>query len=340
MFATGNKKMLNMLILDVLEQYSDEDHHLTQQEIIRHLRAQYGMECDRRSVKNNIDALKEMGYDIVTNNKGAFLGGRKFDNAELRLLIDSVLFSKGISQKRAKDLIGKLKELGGLHFSAKVNHVCNLPELQHTDNKQTMYALDALNDAIDKKKKVSFVYNSYGTDFQLHPRRKEPYIVNPYQIVANNGRYYLIANYDKYDNVAHFRIDRMTSVCMLDEKRKPVSQVTDFKNGFSLPRHMAEHIYMFSGKSVSVRMVAKKHLMNELVDWFGKEFKIRKEFEDEMLVDVKCNAEAMRFWALQYGPYVEVLEPAELREEIKKSVAEMYEKYDNSFDKDTGGNRK
>ena len=73
MFATGNKKMLNMLILDILEQYSDEDHHLTQQEIIRHLRAQYGMECDRRSVKNNIDSLKELGFDIVTNNKGAFL---------------------------------------------------------------------------------------------------------------------------------------------------------------------------------------------------------------------------------------------------------------------------
>ena len=327
MFATGNKKMLNMLILDILEQYSDEDHHLTQQDIIRHLRAQYGMECDRRSVKNNIDALKELGYDIETNNKGAFLAGRKFDNAELRLMIDSVLFSKGISQKRAKDLIGKLKELGGRHFSAKVKHVCNLPELQHTDNKHTMYSLDALNDAIDKRRKVSFVYNSYGTDFQLHPRRKEPYIVNPYQIVANNGRYYLIANYDKYDNIAHFRIDRMTSVCMLDEKRKPVSQVTDFKNGFSLPRHMAEHIYMFSGKSVNVRMKAKKHLMNELVDWFGKDFKIRKEYEDEMLIDVKCNATAMYFWALQYGPYVEVLEPAELREEIKRSIAAMNEKY-------------
>ena len=68
----------------------------------------------------------------------------------------------------------------------------------------------------------------------MHPKREELYIVNPYQIVANNGRYYLISNYDKYDNVAHFRIDRMTNVCMLDERRKPVSQVTDFKNGFSL----------------------------------------------------------------------------------------------------------
>lgn len=328
MFATGNKKMLNILILDILEQYSDEDHHLTQQEIIRHLRAQYGMDCDRRSVKNNIDALKEMGYEIETNNKGTFLAGRKFDNAELRLLIDSVLFSKGISQKRAKELIEKLKEMGGRHFSAKVKHVCNLPELQHTDNKQTMYALDALNDAIDQRKKVSFTYNTYGTDMKLHPRRQEPYIVNPYQIMANNGRYYLIGNYDKYDNVSHYRIDRMTSVCMLDEKRKPMSDVTDFKNGFSLPKHMAEHIYMFSGKSVNVKMVAKKHLMNELVDWFGKDFKIRRELADEMLVEVKCNAEAMHFWALQYGPYVEVLEPAELREEIRESVREMWEKYE------------
>ena len=119
----------------------------------------------------------------------------------------------------------------------------------------------------------------------------------------------------------------MTNVCMLDERRKPVSQVTDFKNGFSLPKHMAEHIYMFSGKTVTVRMVAKKHLMDELVDWFGKDFKIHREFEDEMLVDVKCNKSAMKFWALQYGPYVEVLEPAELREDIKESVKGMWEKY-------------
>ncbi len=35
----------------------------------------------------------------------------------------------------------------------------------------------------------------------------------------------------------------------------------------------------------------------------------------------------MKFWALQYGPYVEVLEPMELREEIKASVKGMWEKY-------------
>ncbi len=51
MYATGNKKMLNMLILEILRKYTDEDHSLTQQEIIRLLDINYGMECDRRSVK-------------------------------------------------------------------------------------------------------------------------------------------------------------------------------------------------------------------------------------------------------------------------------------------------
>ena len=64
MYATGNKKMLNMLILDILKEYSDEKHRLTQQEIIKLLKANYDMECDRRSVKSNILCLKELGYEI------------------------------------------------------------------------------------------------------------------------------------------------------------------------------------------------------------------------------------------------------------------------------------
>ena len=54
MYDTANKKMLNMLILDILKEYSDENHKLTQKEIIRLLKANYDMECDRRSVKNNV----------------------------------------------------------------------------------------------------------------------------------------------------------------------------------------------------------------------------------------------------------------------------------------------
>ena len=329
MYATANKKMLNMLILDILEEYSDANHRLTQQEIIRLLKANYDMECDRRSVKNNILYLNELLGDVIDMEDGYYLAEREFEDAELRMLIDSVLFSKNLTQKQAKDLIEKIRAKGNKYFHAKVTQISNLPEMHHADNKQLMYALDTVNDAIAEKKKISFVYNTYGTDFRLHPRRDGMrYVVNPYQMVANNGKFYLIGNYDKYDNVSHYRLDKMTDVQILDEKVKPQKEIRDFKNGFSLPKHMAEHIYMFSGESERVKLLAPATMMDELIDWLGKDFTVRKtDDEDEIEITLNCNVDSMFYWALQYGPYVEILEPIDLRNRIAKAVRDMADKY-------------
>ncbi len=326
MYGTGNKKMLNMLILEILQKYSDEDHSLTQQEVMRLLKQNYAMECDRRSVKNNVEYLQELGYDISTE-KGYRLMSRDFDDSELRILIDSVLFSKSISTKQAKGLIEKLRDHASSYFNAKVTHVCNLPDLPRTTNKQAMYSLDAINDAISQKQKISFIYNEMGTDFKLHPKREEPYIVNPYQIVANNGRFYIIGNYDKYDNVAHFRVDKMTDVRILDEKAKPMKQIPELKDGLNLPKHMAEHMYMFSGESVPVTLETTEDMMQELVDWFGTDFRVEKIGDGKIRARVVCNEKAMRYWALQYGPYVEILKPESLRNQLREDVREIYQKY-------------
>ena len=326
MYATGNKKMLNMLILEILRIYTDEEHSLTQQEIIRLLDMNYGMECDRRSVKNNVMSIKEMGYDIGTD-KGYRLLSREFDDSELRILIDSVLFSKSISTRQAKGLITKIRRLASNYFNAKVSHVSNLPELNRTINKQAMYSLDAINDAIAGKKKIEFIYNIVGTDFKLHPKREEPYKVNPYQIVANNGRFYLIGNYDKYDNVAHFRVDKMTDVRVLDEKIKPMSKVPELEKGLNLPKHMAEHVYMFSGESVSADIKTTPDMMSELVDWFGNDFRVIKNTDGTITARIDCNYSALRYWALQYGPYVEVLSPQSLRDQLREDIKNMMAKY-------------
>lgn len=328
MYATANKKMLNMLILDILREYSDENHKLTQQEIIRLLKSNYDMECDRRSVKNNVLYLKELGYDIYMDG-GYYLGEREFEDAELRMLIDSVLFSKNLTQKQAKTLIEKLRAMGNRYFPAKVSHISNLPDMQHADNKQLLYVLDTVNDAISERKKISFIYNDYDINFKLKPRRDIEYIVNPYQMVANNGHFYLVANYDKYDDISHYRLDRMTGVKILDEKVKPQKEIKDFQNGFNLPKHMAEHIYMFSGSSVPVRMLTSEGMMNELIDWLGKDLRIRRtDVSGQIEVRFNCNEESMFYWALQYGPYVEVLEPVSLRDRIKNAVREMSSKYE------------
>ena len=318
-YGLQDKKALNMLILEILEQYTDSDHPLTQMEIVDLLEKNYGVPCTRQTVKNNLMLLGEMGYEISMEG-GIFLKSRLFDNAELRMLIDSVLFSRTLSGEEAERLIKKLKALGNKYFHAKVKHVCHLPKLIHSDNKQVLLNLDVLSDAIEQGRKVRFTYNSYGKDFKLHPRRKEPYIVNPYQMVENQGRYYLLCSYDTSNRLSHYRLDYMTKLEMLDEKVKPMDQMEDFVQGYSLPKHIAEHIYMFSGPSVQVKMRVREDQMNHLIDWFGKEFRIVQEEADKLIVSVACNKLAMRYWALQYGEYAEILEPESLRDDIRDAV--------------------
>ena len=319
LYALQDKKVLNMMILEVLEQYTDSGHRLTQQKIVELLEKNYGVPCTRQTVKNNLMLLKNMGYDISMRG-GIFLKSRLFDNAELRMLIDSVLFSRTLSGEEAERLIKKLTGLGNKYFHAKVKNVCHLPKLIHSDNTDVLQNLDVLSDAIEQGRKVRFTYNNYGKDFKLHPRRKEPYIVNPYQMVENQGRYYLLCNYDKYNDISHYRLDYMTNVQMLDDKVKPKDQVADFAQGYSLPKHMEEHIYMFSGPSVQVKMRVHENMMGALIDWFGKQFRIVQETEDRLIISVACNKLAMRYWALQYGEYAEILEPENLRDEIREVV--------------------
>ncbi len=325
MYGTGTKKMLIMMILDILKKYSDEEHHLTQQEIMRLLKSEYGMSCDRRSVKANVEALKEMDYDIDMENGYALLS-REFDDAELRMLIDSVLFSKNITGTQSKRLIDKLKGFGNKYFEAKVSHVASSSYLARTDNKQVMYTVGALNDAIDAKKKVRFRYTSYGTDFKLHDRGKE-YVVNPYQMIASNGHYYLLCNLDRFDDISYYRIDKITDVEMLDEKIKPMKNVKGLEQGLNLPKHMAEHIYLFCGRSVPIKLKCASSSIDTLIDWFGKDIKVLEERGGEMTVRVVCSEYAIHYWALQYGPYFEVLEPKEIRDRLREDIDKMAEKY-------------
>ena len=328
-YGTETKKMLNILIYEILRKYSDDEHHLTQQEIIRKLKSDYGVESiDRRTVRNNVQSLVDMGFEVENESKdGYYIYAREFEDAELRMLIDSVLFSKTLSDSAAKKLIEKLKGFGNIYFDAKVSHVKPTPLLHRTDNKSVFYSVNAINDAMDQKKKIAFRYNRYGIDYKMHDVGKD-YIVNPYQMVASNGQYYLLGNVDKYDNVTYFRIDKMTKVEILDEKIKPQRDVEGIGDHLDLPKHMAEHIYMLYGESVNAHIKTTVDMMDALVDWFGKDFTIIETKGDNIVISVKCNERALFFWALQYGPYVEVIAPKSLRNMLRDAVTDMSKKYE------------
>ena len=326
MYGTGTKKMLNMLILDILKEYSDSEHRLLQQDIIDLLESNYGISCERRAVKNNIVSLQEMGYDIASQ-KGYYLRTRDFTDAELRLLIDGVFTSGAITDREAHQLVKKLERYSNRYFKAHVSHIHSTSSGKNAENRNVMDSIAAIDEAISKGKKISFSYLQYGIDFKLHPKRSIRYVVSPYQMISNKGKYYLIGNYDEYDDVSHYRLDRITDVEILKENRKPIKTIKGLEKGLNISDYIAEHVYMYSGESIHIKIRTNETLMDALIDGFGKDFRVSFGEEDDIIVNLKCNPDAFFYWAMQYGQNIEVLEPQSMRERIRKAAMEIYRKY-------------
>lgn len=327
--------MLLLMILKILEKYSDENNPLTHKQIIEYLQKNYNVECDRRTVARNINILNDSeDYDIVKSKKGTYIN-RIFENSDLRILIDSVLFSPFISNEKVRQLIEKLGSLGNEKFKTKFKHTGTfyIKNLRHSDNTEVMNSVDTINEAINKSKKVTFTYNHYvriNSVFQLRPRKDKLYKVSPYQMVIATGRYYLIANTDGHENISHYRIDKMKEVSITDENSVSTRNIKETANGgLNLPRHMAEHLYMFGGESVLVKFWIHECITDSLVDWFGtgQNYKILQIQDNRLLIEVKINCIAMKFWAMQFSEYVEIISPKFLREELKNVAQKMLNQY-------------
>ena len=117
------KKLALLRILQILEQYSDYDNPLKQEDIIDYLDRDYGIAIERKAVGRNLSLLKEAGYDIASDRRGSYLAERTFDDSELRMLIDGVLASRYITAKHSKELIERLCSLSNKYFRSHVKNI-------------------------------------------------------------------------------------------------------------------------------------------------------------------------------------------------------------------------
>ncbi|MDO4568354.1 MAG: WYL domain-containing protein [Clostridia bacterium] len=327
MDAHSNKKMLILYILDILKKRTDYNHRLHQQDIIELLAARYGVTCERKAVARNINSLRDFGYDIQFSN-GYYLAERDFDDSELQMLITSVLFAKNMPASQRNQLIEKLSKLSSDYFSCNVSNVA--PQAYSaagaTENRQLLYTISIVDEAISSGVQVSFTYNAYGTDKALHPRRKKKYTVNPYQIVAANGRFYLICCGANHDTLSSYRVDRITNIALSATPLLPLCELPGRSDGYMAPRHMAESLYMHLADPVPVRFRIDKNNVNDVLDWFSN-CEFSNETDATVEVSVTVNEDAMLYWALQYGRVVEVLSPLSLRQRIRSVAGTVYKRH-------------
>lgn len=359
------KKLLILYILDILQKYTDEEHRLSQKEIQDILKNEYEMPVDRKAVKRNLLNLIEYGSNIeyrevprkeIFRKKGAtsdegtsdftdkeipeddllwtdFYLKQKFTNEELHLLIDSLLFSKHVPYSQAKNLITKLESLSNIYFKSRSQYIYPLP-VDRTDNKQVFYNIGVLDEAIRKKKKVLFEYAEYHTDKKMHLKKREDgsireYIVTPYQMAVQEGKYYLICNYDKYDDISNYRVDRIRNIQILEERGKPFETLKwSGHQPMNLSEYMKEHVYMYSSENAFVKFRIVKAMISDVIDLFGKEVNFSEETDTHVSVSVHVNERAAEQFAKNYAPDVVILQPKRLRDKLRDDLKKSWEAYE------------
>lgn len=76
----------------------------------------------------------------------------------MKLISDSLLFSKYISARKTKQLIEKIESQASPFTTNLLKNSINYEFLGHTENPQIFYTLEVLNHAIKEHKQVTFSY--------------------------------------------------------------------------------------------------------------------------------------------------------------------------------------
>ncbi len=302
------KKLKILHIMQFLLKNSDEDHPVTLEDIHQYLLT-HGIEAERKSIYNDISLLRDFGLDIL-NQRGRDsnyrLLSRPFELAELKLLVDAVESSRFITAKKTRELIGKIADLASLHQAQDLQHQLIRTGKIKAANESVFYTIDTLHQAIASDRQVSFRYQEYTIDRQIHFRRGgERYHVSPFALTWDDENYYLIAHYERYGRLSQFRIDRMNDVQISQNVRDRIDPSID------LGDYVRSTFGMFSGESEELSIRLDQSLIQVVVDRFGQQIALHTEDEKTFTVFVKVVISPSFWgWLFQFGEKAQVIAPA------------------------------
>ena len=320
------KKLALLRILQILHKYSDLQHPLTQEKIAYYLDSEYGIVIERKAISRNISLLMDADVEIGHCRDGYYLETREFEDTELKLLVDSVLCNQNITAKHSADLIEKLCKLSNKYFRSHVKNVYAVKDWNKSDNAALFFNIEMIDMAINEGKQVQYDYNKYGKDKKLHKSSFQR--ATPYQLILHNQRYYLMGYSEYWGNMIFHRLDRITNIKIYDAPAYPLKKVPGYESGIDYKKISTTMPYLHSDKPERVEMLAEAWVIDQVVDWFGKDLAVRETDDPEkIIISLWANPYAMSLWALQYVNYIEVISPEHLRTKIRDYLQTGLDKY-------------
>lgn len=319
MVQDNYRKIKLLKLLELLRLDTDEQHPMTTSQICTCL-GEMGIICDRRTLSKDIALLNEQGYEVmdtsVGHEKGYYVEDRSFSVPELKILLDAVQASSFITEKKTAELVDKLANLGGSHRAEILKgNIVNFKTTKHS-NEQIFYNVDALEQAIDLKKKVLFRYFDLDEHGQkVYRRDGHRYVVEPIALVFNEDNYYMLCYSSRHQKTSTYRVDRMDSVTVLDD---PITE-TAIALKDEIGPYTEQVFKMYAGEAVDIVIEFQDSLIGVVFDKFGEDTKMMRSGEHKCVATVKVQISPVFWgWLFQFAGEMQILSPEALVQEYKQ----------------------
>ena len=315
-----NKQRL-LKIYKLLMDRTDENHTLSTVQLIKLLEDEYGMQTHRVTIAKDIKILQDSGIDIgvieSTQNK-YYIAGRQFETPEVKMLIDAVASSKVITAKKSKELIKKLSLLTSPMKARELKRNIAPDDRIKAKNENILYVVDAINDAINERRKVSFKYFCYDANKKKRIKNDgNPYVFSPYELIWNGDYYYAVGWSEKHDGIGAFRVDRISSVpVLLEDKIVPVPE------RFNAAEYIKINYHMFGGGEAQiVELLCDNSVMDAIIDRFGIDVETIPSEDGKFKATVLVAVNNVFFgWIFGFDGAVRIIRPDDVLEQYQDMV--------------------
>lgn len=201
--------------------------------------------------------------------------------------------------------------------------ICNGPGRAKSDNENGYYIVDAINDAIDTKRKISFRY----TDFDVEKQRYiandgKPYTVSPYTLIWDGDYYYMRGSCDERQEMRNFRLDRIA------EQPKILNQIAVMPPEGYTPADYSKHVFRMydTDEPVSVQLYCHVSVMKYLIDKFGSDFETVVVDNEHFKATVSvCTSTTFYSWVFGFNGKIKIDGPWEVVSTYKEMLQKAIE---------------
>lgn len=322
-----NQKFKFTYLMEIMQAKTDDEHSLTMPQIMDELE-KYDVTAERKSIYADFaDMTEKFGVEVIKEQIGRetyyHVGSRKFELAEVKLLIDAIQSSKFITQTKSRELITKIKSFVSEHQAKQLQRQVYINDRVKAMNESVYYNVDYIHTAINENKKIKFKYYRWDVNKKLVPRHDgDWFIVSPWALTWDDENYYMVA-YDNLDNkIKHYRVDKMMRISVEEDMRAGKEQ---FKN-FDMAEYSKATFGMYQGTKTLVKIQFANPMVGVFIDRFGKDITIRKVDDEHSEINVNVNVSPQFFgWIFSLGKDVKVAGPSEVVEEMKKEAKAFLE---------------